>query len=280
MTAPIFIKDVWPDPHFKKIGEHFDLCSRAQLAEDRQALAAELNSLTSFYVICFTNRCGSNHLAQCLASDGRLMQASEVLNEEAVINNALKHGFTSFDQYLTWLIKTQKGAHGVFGLKASAGQLLGLYNLGILKLLGPRLKLIHSFRREVMAQAVSLFIANKTKRWTSTQTAQAGEDAVQYNSVELMAIANSICHQNALLTLLFNVMQLDAAKVPYDKLVEEPEKVVRRLGRQLGVTQLRLVPEKLAYQKQADALNDRLLMQLAADHSLGGTGAPPPMPEP
>ncbi len=141
MTAPIFIKDVWPDPHFEKIGEHFDLCSRAQLAEHRKALAEELSSLTSFYVICFTNRCGSNHLAQCLASDGRLMQAGEVLNQEAVINNALQHGFTSFDQYLTWLIKTQKGAHGVFGLKASAGQLLGLYNQGILELLGPRLKL-------------------------------------------------------------------------------------------------------------------------------------------
>jgi trehalose 2-sulfotransferase len=272
MTSPpaIKIRDVFPDNHFLEVEEHFEFSNKEDRARGRDKLIAALAKIKSFYVLCFTNRCGSNHLGECLASDGRVGFPSEGLNFDTVIAHSMRQRFTSFDEYLAWLIQTQVGSAGVFGIKASPAQLIGLHNRGILRLAGAKLHMVHALRREVMAQAVSMLIASRTRRWTSKQPGIRAE--IKYNPDELLGMAESICRQNAIFTALFELLQLDPVRVPYDKMQTEPDKLVRRVGRVLGVANLKLVPEKLSLEKQANELNAELLNRLEVDYSLAPAG--------
>ncbi len=266
-TAQILIRDVFPDTHYQAISEHFKQFTLAERAAGREELVAALAGLKVFYLLCFTNRCGSNHLGDCLGSDGRLRPPQESLNHTTVVSQSVQHGFTSFEQYLAWQVRSRQGPLNIYGVKATAAQLLGLYNSGVLHLIGPKLRIVHAFRREVLKQAVSFLIASRTQRWTSAQAGSAA--VVDYADREIIGIADGISRQNALFSMLFGLIQLDAVRVPYDKLVEEPEKMVRKVGRHLGVSNLRLVPEKLKLQKQANADNEALLQRLTQDYGLG-----------
>lgn len=274
MTNPpeIKLRDMFPDPHFKQVEEHFSASTAAQRAEGRKKLIAAIGRVKVFYVLCFTNRCGSNHLGECIASDGRVGRAHEGLNFEAVINNSVRLGFNSFDEYLAWLIKRHTGSAGVFGVKAGAGQLLGLHHRGILHLVGAKLRLIYSFRREVLEQAVSHFIAERTRQWTSVQT-KLDTDIV-YEPNEILGTVHAICKQNATFAMLFELWGVEPARIPYDKMLTEPEKIVKRVGRHLGVANLQIASDKVKLSKQASAINAELLAHLQRDFALAMPAAP------
>lgn len=266
MTSQIHLKGIYPDVHVEKITAHFAHVARPDLEADRQVLQQTLDKLKVFYVVGFTNRCGSNFLAQCLASDGRLRQATEGLNFDTVINQSGRHGLRSFEAYLAWLIQRQLGQTHVFGIKASVGQLIGLSNSGLLGQVRDRLQVIHISRKDVLEQAISYYIASRTRQWTSTQKAQ--DVALDYKPNEILGIAEAIARQNSAFSMLWRLLGIDPVRVDYAKLVAEPDKTVRRIGKRLGLRDLKLVHEKLTYEKQADERNQLLLRSMALDFSL------------
>lgn len=265
-------RGIYPDIHQQKVAEFFQPTAD-ELAAGERELAEALAALKGFYVIGFTNRCGSNFLAQSLASEGRLQQAGEPLNHDVVANQSTKLGLKSYPAFLASIVKRGSGKSGVFGCKASAGQLIGLYNAGVLHQVKDKLTLIHIARQNVMEQAVSMLIASRTLRWTSKQPGV--EAPVEFDGDVLTAILENICRQNAALRALFELFQVEPVPVQYERLVEDPVKVVRRVGRHLGLPNLRYVPEKVTFEKQADDLNSELLKQWTSMYALGVPRAAP-----
>jgi LPS sulfotransferase NodH len=264
-------RGLYPDIHHQKIAEHFKHDAKTFEA-GQHALAEALHALKGFFVVCFTNRCGSNFLAQAIASEGRLPQAGEVLNFDTVTYQAAKFKLPSYPAFLAHLVPRVAGKNKIFGCKASVGQLLSLYNLGVLHHVKDKLTLIHVQRQSHVDQAISMYIASRTRKWTSTQE---GVDAeIDYEPDELLSILENICRQNAAFQSLFELLQVDAVPVQYERLVEEPLKVVRRVGRRMGLQNLRYVAEKVTYEKQADATNQALKERWLGDFRVGtGTGS-------
>lgn len=258
------IAGIYPDVHEKKIKEYFAGVSPG--VDSAPCLADVMEDLECLYLICFTNRCGSNYVAQCLASDGQLLQAGENLNFNTVITQSQKRDFKTFDSYLAWLIASRKGPRKVFGCKASVGQLLMLYNAGLLHLAKDKIRFIHIIRDDVLEQAISLFIANRTQQWTSEQDAQAVE--IDYEPAQLMHIMESISRQNSLFSLVLKMLGSPTLHVRYGDFSSDPLAGVQDVARHLGLSNLCLKSTNVRYAKQSNESNRELKRRWLADFSL------------
>ena len=111
--------------------------------------------------ICFTNRSGSNAIAEDISSIDGFKFYGEMLNFDAVINNSKLHKISSFYYYLDWLFSKNKNKRPI--IKCSYDQLIFLYNQGYLKNYFINSQFILLERRDLISQAVSHFIASNSK---------------------------------------------------------------------------------------------------------------------
>jgi trehalose 2-sulfotransferase len=252
---------IFPDAHKEQIEAYF-----SPLLNDTPP-AVELPTLHASYFICFTNRCGSNLVAQALASDGQLSQAGENLNFTTVINHSKRLGHKSYDEYFRWLMGATKGKRNVFGCKSSVSQLMYLYNCGLLQRMNPLPDFIHVVRRDLIAQAVSLYIANQTNQWTSEQPKVEGVE-IEYRPNQLIHILRSIALQNSLFEGFFQLIGVAPHVVVYEDFVAAPAEAISAIGKKLRLPGLELVQKKISYSKQADERNQKLVDRLIKDFSL------------
>lgn len=239
---------IYPDVHKREIDKYF--------GSPPGGGSLDVSELKCVYLVCFTNRCGSNFVAQSMASDGSLKQPGEKLNFDGVVNWSKKLGFTCLEEYFSWLVQTQTSPPGVMGCKASIGQLLLLHEHGILEKIGRKLKVIHVVREDVIDQAVSLFIAGRTRQWTIQQAARDAD--VDASPRDIMRIAHLIAQQNAMFSVAFRLFGITPLTVGYDAFVRDPRAGISEIGRFIGVPSLAYKQERLTYKKQADARNERI----------------------
>jgi trehalose 2-sulfotransferase len=255
---------IFPDVHKEQIEAFF---ASLQADENPAFAPAALPALHASYFVCFTNRCGSNLVAQALASDGQLSQAGENLNFTTVINHSKRLGHKSYEAYFSWLMGATKGRRSVFGCKASVSQLMYLYNCGLLQRMNPTPQFIHVVRRDLIAQAVSLYIANKTNQWTSDQPKAEGVE-IDYRPNQLIQIMRSIALQNSLFEGFFQLLGVTPHVVVYEEFVDSPGEAIAAIGTKLQLPGLELVQEKVRYSKQADDRNQKLVNRLTKDFGL------------
>jgi len=269
MKPPCLIERLgahFPDGHSQAIAAHF---GPETPPEDWVALDAAIQKLHVLYVICFTNRCGSHFVGQALASDGRLKAVGEALNSDVVIKHSVQRGIKSYPGYLAWLLNHTRGKLDYCGLKASVGQLIALYNTGLLPALGSKLRLIHLVRDDLLDQAISLYIASQTKQWTSLQKSNGAE--VTHDTDMLLNVVATLSSQNSAFLALFQLWNIDPLTVHYEGFSQDPARKIKRIGRFLDLPDLSYVPEKVTYVKQAGPLNEQLKARLLNDLSLSRT---------
>lgn len=252
----------FPGIHQKQINAYF-----SGLGESAAPPTGSAPLSSAAYFLCFTNRCGSNYLAQAIASDGRLSQAGENINYDTVINHSKRHGFRTFREYFSWLAGQREGKSAQFGCKVSIGQLMFLNNEGILGDFSGIPRFIHIVREDTISQAVSMFIASKTNQWTSEQKTDAPCE-IGYEPRALVNIVASICKQNALFQMAFRLLGVKPLTVVYEEFVAAPGEHVRKIGEFLGIDNLDLRKEQIRYQPQADDRNKWLVSRLREDYQL------------
>ena len=251
--------------HSEKINTYFQNFSRDPVDNLISIETKDIVS-TEMFFICFTNRCGSNYLAQAISSDGRLTQPGENINFDTVINLSKDRGFSSFRQYFLWLVSTLKRESDIFGCKVSPDQLFFLYKQGLLQLFKPIPKFIHMQRKDVIAQAVSLFIATKTKRWTSLQDGEKIQ--VEYDSSELISIVKSIHYQNSIFESIFDLFGINPLVVFYEDFIRNPNECIQIIGDFLNIKDLKYLSENVTYTKQSNEKNEELCYRLRTEFSL------------
>src|SRR5438552_256405 len=83
-----------------------------------------------YIFICFTNRCGSNFIANSICSSGYLNLAGEFFNADAIIGNCRALELTSISEYFNWLTY-REGKNGWLVSKLAVGHLEILTRAGI-----------------------------------------------------------------------------------------------------------------------------------------------------
>jgi trehalose 2-sulfotransferase len=252
------IEEIYPDLNTSNIDKFF--------SENNELKNINHQKIEKIFFIGFTNRSGSNFFAQTLSTTQQLLQAGENLNFDTVINISKQKQFTSYTQYLNWLINDQKSKMNIFGCKISVGQLIHLYNIGFLPLIKEKTVFFHIHREDILDQAISFYIANITQQWTSEQKTIASK--INYDGQAIFNIMKSIEYQNATFRLFFKSIGIDPIVLEYNELIQNTSAIVQQAGKLLGLNALEFDKKKLRYEKQSDEINERLKTMFLKEYKL------------
>lgn len=245
MKPPVYCPEIADNEHLQKISGYFGGLERRP---------AEIPSDITFIFICFTNRSGSNYLAELLTSDQTLPEAGENLNFDTVIAHAREKNLPSFQGYMSFLVRrTQR--NGFVTIKVAPGHLELLARTGILDQIIACSRFIVIERSDKLAQAISHLIAFQTGTFMSTM--DAGGTIPVFDHGQLDVIIGNIAAEYRDFNLFFARNGLVPLHVIYEQLVDAPAQILNFLGKRLGIEGLRVDPEHLRLDRQAGRLNEQ-----------------------
>lgn len=206
------------------------------------------------YLLGFSNRSGSNLLAEYLRSTSCFSGFNEQLNHETVREQARKLSVQSFPDFIRADTAKYGKAGRMHGYKASWDQILMLYRLRIPSMYRGGARIIHITRDDLIGQGISYHIASQTKRWSSLHKGEPTEP--DYDHGKISALVGAAQLSAAAIQNLAVIFEIPRFHLTYEALVERPRRTVQRIGTFAGVNLADWVPPKTRLQRQSDALND------------------------
>lgn len=199
--------------------------------------------------LCFTNRSGSNLIADCISNHPDIGLAGEVFNHPIVINTSQKKGFTTFEEYVHYLVETDT-VNGRFICKVSAKQLFFLLKSGIVQDYFADSRYIVSTRKSLIKQAVSHMIARQDKQWSSLL--EAKQKDVEYDRDFIYRSIQAIARAEMDLRVFFGLAGIEAYYITYEDFVADLVGETQKIGKFLGLRDVEtLYAElKVRYEKQ------------------------------
>jgi LPS sulfotransferase NodH len=228
-------------------------------------LSDELMETRKFYVICTTPRSGSNLLCDLLWSCGAMGKPQEYLNiPDILIPLAKKYNLIdaeskiSFDEYMSCMIQNFSSPNNVFGMKFLFDQFEPLMDLQAIKKVLQRCKFIWLVRRDVVAQAVSMYIAKRTNHWSSHTEDKSKRKSVEYNEEKIAFFVKYLSNLNFKWTEFLSVNQAEYLEIIYEELLVDTNKICRDICNFCEVKIDReFFLEKATVKKQGDDLNQK-----------------------
>jgi trehalose 2-sulfotransferase len=247
MTASknIFFPKIPINDHLTNINQYF-----GQVAYGPAVIPDDVK----FIFLCFTNRSGSNYMAELLASDKRLPLAGENLNFDTVIDHARQKSFKSFQEYFTFLVRHTK-QNNVVSIKISPAHIELLGQSGILHQILNRSQFILIERSDKLAQAISHLIAFQTGKFMSTMSDAKEKVDPVFNRKLLDEILSNIAAEYRDFSLFFGRNGIVPAHVIYEQMARDPVGTLSFVGKLIGVPGLEIKPDNVRLDKQAGQLN-------------------------
>lgn len=236
------------------------------------------------YVICTTARSGSNLLCDLLESSQSLGCPREILNVQSMlIPFSKKHSLfdnesqITMNNYLNRLVDRLSSENNVFGMKILFDQLEPfLYSKAVKHFLQPRtnkLKFIWLVRRDIIAQAVSMYIATITNEWTSSDEAENQEkklrNQVQYDRDKIDYYVKELTEQNLKWLVFFAINQIDYLQVFYEDIIINPEQICQDICQFCEIeVEHKFSLNSTNFKKQGNELNEKLVNAFKQDSCL------------
>ncbi len=246
MKNRLFIPSISPNDHLQNIAEYFGEVAYAP---------ADIPEHVRFVFLCFTNRSGSNYLAELLASGQRLPLAGENLNFDTVLDHARQKFLRSFQEYFAFLVRhTQE--NGVVCMKIAPAHIELLGQSGILDQIINRSRFILIERSDKLAQAISHLIAFQTGRFMSTMSGSEAQKEPVFDAEKLDDIIFNITNEYRDFALFFARNGIVPAQVIYEQMVADPAKTLAFVGSVIGFPDLEIKPGQMRLDRQAGRLNE------------------------
>lgn len=195
--------------------------------------SAPIDPGMKFLFLCFTNRCGSNFLAELIASTGRLNRGEEVFNASTVQAHATEQGLRSLAEYVNFLCR-RLNMSGWLTAKIGIEQLVMLTEAGILDQILARSRFILIERQDRLAQAISRLVAVQNGQWTSAQTTLKADEALIYDRAALEAQQADVAFQNQAFYRFFAANGLVPKHLAYEAIAQSPQEYLSDIGTWLG----------------------------------------------
>lgn len=214
-------------------------------------------------LLAFTNRCGSNVLAEYLKATNYFCGFQESLNSDVVERNSQKHDIHRFPDYIVHLTQQQSEVDKYFFIKSSWDQLLMLQEWRILKMFSG-LKIVYIERLNYINQAISYVIANQTKQWTAFQEKE--NDTVHYDRKTIDGVIAANAKANRIFRYLFEILDFDYVHVAYENLATNPQEITNRILHNFGLdSQRNLSSYQPRHQVQANSRNQEFKQRYIED---------------
>jgi LPS sulfotransferase NodH len=251
VTQPLGIGNrmFYPTPpnnvHLAKISAHFGSLQKPSMPIPRNL---------RLVFLCFTNRCGSNYVAELFSSSGRFNLAGEDLNYDTVIETSKRLSFTSFLQYFLHLAKV-KSKSDVLMLKVAPSHLELLGKSGLLEQVAENSRYVLIERADKLAQAISFSIAFATGRFTSQMTSKIEDADLTYSHKQINDIINGLAESYRQFDIFFARNGIVPAHVVYEDLVAAPVEHIGKIARRIDLMEANVNLDKIQLERQASAIN-------------------------
>ncbi len=204
---------------------------------------------TRGYVICTTQRAGSNYLCQLLASTGVLGKPLDYFNTQGRRNRGWPDYPADPEQQLEIIRRHGATANGVYGLKLFAYDCRALGALPWTTRL-PGLRWIFLHRADLLGQALSLLTAKQTGRWRSTDGAGAPP---AYDAAAIDREMRDIARDNEQWRLYFARNGIEPLVLSYENLAAAPDQVVQAIAALMAIDAATVDPAQVDLRVQRDA---------------------------
>ncbi len=241
----MFVPNVPNNDHLKNIEDFFGSITPG---------AIKIPTGTKFIFLCYTNRCGSNYVAELFASSGAYNLAGEDLNFDTVVDHSTSHGFKNFQEYFCFLVN-MKTKSEVFFLKVAPPHLQLLEKAGILDQINSDSRFVLIERADKLSQAVSFAIAFATGKFTSSINGHTDEKDLKFSADLINNILNGLVENYKMFDLFFAKNGIVPTNINYEQLVDSPAQYLDMINRHLGLDGLSVVPEHVRIERQAGAIN-------------------------
>ncbi len=216
---------------------------------------AQISPATKFIFLCFTNRSGSNYLAELLATDGRIHVAGENLNFDTVFEHSKKNHFKSFQEYFSFLVN-HTSKNGVVSMKIAPPHIELLGKSGILDQIIGQSSFVLIERSDKLAQAISHLIAFQTGKFMSTMDNSGKKIEPVFDRELLDKIIDNIAKEYRDFCLFFGRNGIAPAHVIYEQMVRNPVETLSFVGDMIGLPGLHVKPDNARLDKQAGRRNE------------------------
>jgi len=219
------------------------------------------------YVVCSTPRSGSGLLCRGLAATGELATPLEYLNPalRAIFAERWSCG-PELDAYLDALHARRTAPNGVFGLKAHWAQLertadeAGATPAELLERVAPGARRVRSTRADRVAQAVSLWRAERTGVWSLAD----GAAFVEHAEYDFDGIAACLAELERA-AHAWDELLSGAVVVEYEQLARDYAGTVEQIARHLGAREVTVPPPTT--RRLADRRSVELAKRFAAERA-------------
>jgi LPS sulfotransferase NodH len=227
-----FLLDYDPGIHEREILRYF--AGRAA-GRPRPAPPQTDQQPETVLVIAFSNRSGSNLLAESLAASGLVNRAGESFNFDRVIDTCERVGLNDLAGYLAHLSPSIDDPPSL-AVKLSWDQLFFLTSVGVIPHYWPNVRFAWIMRDDLMAQALSHLVAERTGCWSGAYPELALSEILAESTPEdLVRKLEEITFAHRQFTNYFAVHDIEPVIVDYDDLVTDPEAEARRVLDRLGM---------------------------------------------
>ena len=227
---------------------------------------------TPLYLLGFCNRCGSNLLAETLCSTPYFAGFREELNGPMVVNRIRRDRLASFPDYIRVCSEPARHEGRIYGFKATWTQIAMLLRFGIDRMY-PSVRILHMTRRDVVAQAVSYWIAYQTKQWTSKiRVAVAGPT---FDPERIRSMMEAALFSEQAIAWVCTLRDIPRQRIVYEDFIAAPADTMQAIGRFSGLDLAGWTPPEPTLRKQATEVNDAFRARFM-DYAREAYFVPPP----
>ena len=245
------------------------------ISQEQIELYSSIVSTKKPYIIYFTPRSGSSYLADLMTQTKSLGMLEEFFNPrlmDLALHSMSTSGYIgkTIIDYLNWLMQRLSSANGTFGFKVDYFDFQPLITSGLDKLLFGGFKSIFLYRKNILKQAVSLYVATETSLWhTNIAVSKETKELAESLPYDQEKIRHWIRHvwqmENACKTYLTR-QKGKCLELDYDQVSSDPGQVLGLIAQHLDIRLSEdLAVGKSVFQKVRSQNNDELIARFLGD---------------
>lgn len=213
-----------------------------------------VDATTKTLIIASTGRCGSHMLGHALQKTNCFGFPLEYVNPSNIDSWKTRFGKKNLEDTLTAIQYHRTSPNGVFGIKIHYSHIKSFKGFNNLKSCFKNAYFVHLTRKNVVKQAVSMFIAEQTGVWITGQKPK--NITPEYSFKNINRCLKQIIKDNASWQYILEVNACNYIQMDFDIVRLNLEKSIRKIANHMNIdVDLKKIPTQQVTKKQSDILN-------------------------
>ena len=271
-----FVKRILDIGLFPSVVPHFFDTAFTDTCDDSDSFKI-FEGVSKKVCLFYTSRSGSTLLAEYMNQTQLFGDVQEHFNLHRMGKLSRRWGRMDMRDYLRRVVKESMGPNQVFAFKGTLNSLVPLARVAELPDHAADWHWVFIHRKDLVAQAVSLYRARKTGTWHSGKKGLAKVRTPDYAFDEILACYNSLLRMIGQIELFITRHRLNVLRLLYEDFTGSPEGAVEAICRHTGIQPppgVFNVPEERTLQQLRNKITEEYALRFRQDlaERIGSSG--------